>query len=421
MFVFWFFHRPVVIITDAQLVKEVLITKNLPKDKFGYSHLALLFGERMLGQGLLSEVSEEEWHWKRATLDPGFYRPSIVGMMESFNMTCDSFLQRLETLADGKAEVSMAEELVRINLDVIAKVAFDLDLNSTNNPDTPIPINIRIALEGLIQSFRKPFMRFQPSTFGYQAKCREAVRFVRGVAKEVIEKRLKAKMKGEDQHNDLLSHILLLPERDSCTTMDDMVDHFMSFVVGGEETVSNHLTFLLAAITSHPRVEERIVAEIDEVLGSRCAMRYEDLARLKYLEQASKEALRLHPPEPAITRVANESMTLGDYHIPARTSIMVNAYVLHHHSNYWDNPEEFDPERFSASNQENVEHYAYFPFSLGRHTCIGIHFAHVETKLLIARLLQTFKFNLLPGQDLKQMEHMTLSPKNGVRCTLSLR
>lgn len=163
------------------------------------------------------------------------------------------------------------------------------------------------------------------------------------------------------------------------------------------------------------------MAEIDEVLGSRCAMRYEDLARLKYLEQASKEALRLHPPEPAITRVANESMTLGDYHIPARTSIMVNAYVLHHHSNYWDNPEEFDPERFSASNQENVEHYAYFPFSLGRHTCIGIHFAHVETKLLIARLLQTFKFNLLPGRDLKQMEHMTLSPKNGVRCTLSLR
>lgn len=122
MFVFWFFHRPVVIVTDAQLVKEVLITKNLPRDKFGYSHLASLFGERMLGQGLLSEVSEEEWRWKRATLDPGFYRPSIVGMIDNFNTTCDSFLQRLESLADGKAEVSMAEELVRINLDLIAKV-----------------------------------------------------------------------------------------------------------------------------------------------------------------------------------------------------------------------------------------------------------------------------------------------------------
>ena len=165
----------------------------------------------------------------------------------------------------------------------------------------------------------------------------------------------------------------------------------------------------------------RIVAEIDEVLGSRCSVRYEDLARLKYLEQAIKEALRLHPPEPAITRMANESMIMGGFHIPAKTSIMVNAYVLHHHSNYWDNPEEFDPERFATCNLENVEHYAYIPFSLGRHTCIGIHFAHTETKLLIARLLQTFKFNLVPGQDLKQIEHMTLSPKNGVRCKLSLR
>lgn len=85
-------------------------------------------------------------------------------------------------------------------------------------------------------------MQFQPSTFGYQAKCREAVRFVRGVAKEVIEKRWKAKERGEDQHDDLLSHILLLPERDRHTTMNDMVDHFMSFVVGGKLGLSYSLT-----------------------------------------------------------------------------------------------------------------------------------------------------------------------------------
>lgn len=123
MFVFWFYHRPVVMITDAQLVKEVLITKNLPRDKFGYSHFSSLFGERMLGGGLLSEVSEEEWRWKRTTLDPAFHRPSLMGLMDNFTAICDSFLQRLETLADGKTVVSMAEELVRINLDMVAKVS----------------------------------------------------------------------------------------------------------------------------------------------------------------------------------------------------------------------------------------------------------------------------------------------------------
>ena len=165
----------------------------------------------------------------------------------------------------------------------------------------------------------------------------------------------------------------------------------------------------------------RLVAEIDEVLGSRCAVNYEDLGKFKYLEQASKEALRLHPPQPAITRMANEKITLGGYQIPANTSIMVDAHVMHHHMRYWDDPEKFDPDRFAPSNHEKVEHYAYIPFSLGRHTCIGIHFAQIQSKMLIARLLQTFKVKLLPGQDLKQVEHLTLRPKDGVRCTLTLR
>lgn len=122
LFVFWFYHRPVVMITDDQAVKEVLITKKLPRDTFGYSHFSSLFGERMLGCGLLSEVSDEEWQWKRTTLDPAFHRPTLLGMIDSFSTICDSFLERLQTLADGKTEVSMAQELVRINLDMVAKV-----------------------------------------------------------------------------------------------------------------------------------------------------------------------------------------------------------------------------------------------------------------------------------------------------------
>ena len=122
MFVFWFYYRPVVMITDDQAVKEVLITKKLPRDTFGYDHFSSLFGERMLGRALFSEVSEKEWQWKRSTLDPAFHRPNLLGMIDSFSTICDSFLQRLETLADGKTQVSMAEELVRINLDMVAKV-----------------------------------------------------------------------------------------------------------------------------------------------------------------------------------------------------------------------------------------------------------------------------------------------------------
>ena len=112
---------------------------------------------------------------------------------------------------------------------------------------------------------------------------------------------------------------------------------------------------------------------------------------------------------------------LGNYLIPSKTSIMVNAYLMHHHVRYWHEPEKFDPDRFESYNHEKVEHYAYIPFSLGRHTCIGMHFAHFETKVLLVRLFQTFKLKLIPGQELKRLEHMTLRPENGVVCTLSVR
>ena len=107
-------------------------------------------------------------------------------------------------------------------------------MNATNDPQSPIPTNVRIALEGFVQSFRKPFWRFQPSELGYQARCKKAVRFLRDVARGVIKQRQENKKKGEDGRNDILSHILKLQERDNRTTIEDMIDHFITFVVGGK-------------------------------------------------------------------------------------------------------------------------------------------------------------------------------------------
>lgn len=101
-------------------------------------------------------------------------------------------------------------------------------------------------------------------------------------------------------------------------------------------------------------VSIRVVAEIDEVLGSRRYVTSEDLTKLTYLDQTLKEALRLHPPQPAINRITKEETKLGDYVIPAGTSIMCDAHVLHHNPKYWDDPDKFDPERFNAENKSKV-------------------------------------------------------------------
>lgn len=117
-------------------------------------------------------------------------------------------------------------------------MAYDLDVNAIDSPDTPIPTNTRVALEGLVQGFRRPFMFFQPSTYPYQNKCIESVRILREAAKGVIQARMEAVQKQEDSHSDILSYILRIAEEDPTTTMDDLVDHFITFIVGGNFSAS---------------------------------------------------------------------------------------------------------------------------------------------------------------------------------------
>lgn len=121
------------------------------------------------------------------------------------------------------------------------QVAYDLDVDSINAPDAPIPSNTRAALEGLVQSFRKPFIRYQPSTYSYQEKCIESVKFLRTASKGIIEARIEAMEKGEDSHSDILTYIIKIAQENSETTIEDLVDHFMTFIVGGMSASSSVL------------------------------------------------------------------------------------------------------------------------------------------------------------------------------------
>ena len=122
--VLWVFHIPIVYISDAELTKKVLITSNYPKDSWAYDKLAYIFGERFLGKGLVTETDHEKWKEKRIALNPAFHRKYLKEFMEQFNASCDVLLAKLAKLADGKTEVSMADEFNRITLDIIGKVSY---------------------------------------------------------------------------------------------------------------------------------------------------------------------------------------------------------------------------------------------------------------------------------------------------------
>ena len=120
--IIWIFHIPLVYVSDADIVKKVLVTSNFPKDTWSYKRLGYLFGERFMGKGLVTETNHEKWKNKRLAVNQAFHRKYLKELLTQFNSSCDVFLARLTDLADGKTEVKMADEFNRITLDIIGKV-----------------------------------------------------------------------------------------------------------------------------------------------------------------------------------------------------------------------------------------------------------------------------------------------------------
>ena len=123
IFVIWFVHIPLAVVSDANIVREVLAVKNLPKDPFGYERMQYVFGQRFLGRGLFTDLNRATWESKRRTLNPAFNRNKLFNDLKTMNSCCENFIHRLENLADGKTEVSMADEFLVIALETLVKVS----------------------------------------------------------------------------------------------------------------------------------------------------------------------------------------------------------------------------------------------------------------------------------------------------------
>lgn len=118
----WLYHKPLVFLSDPELARKCLVNLNLPKNPFSYTSLGFPFGQRMVGNGLVTQMDHGVWQKRRTVLNPAFHRRHLMNFMSAFNNSCDLFLSKLDEMADGKTVVDMAQEFSRVTLDVIGKV-----------------------------------------------------------------------------------------------------------------------------------------------------------------------------------------------------------------------------------------------------------------------------------------------------------
>ena len=128
--------------------------------------------------------------------------------------------------------------------------------------------------------------------------------------------------------------------------------------------------------------------------------------------------MRLYPPVWACSRVAVRADEIGGFYVPAKSEVLLLPFVTHRHKEFWDAPDDFEPERFSAENSLNRPKFAYFPFGGGARQCIGNHFAQMEAQIIIAMVTQKFRVALVENHPVTPETSVTLRPKNGVQVIL---
>lgn len=190
-------------------------------------------------------------------------------------------------------------------------------------------------------------------------------------------------------------------------------------IFSGQDTTANQLSFTLLETLLNEDIENRICKEVDSVLGGKETVEFYDIAKLGYLGQALKESLRKHPLVGATARVTTKTEKFGQYLIPKGTKLHFSIFVSHHLPEFWDSPESFLPERFADTNKPS--NFVYFPFSCGPRVCIGKVFSAINATIVMARIFQKYKFQLVPGQTVQRGENLTLQPKGGVLCTVKER
>ena len=360
----------------------------------------------VLGQGL-STSEGGLWLRQRRLMQPVFHRKSVDAFGEMMVKDTEAMITRWQASPDTTVDV--AAEMSRLTQGVVTGALFGAGVGEEAGV---IEGTITTLMTEVAYRFEVPLYPPLSVPTPRNRRTRAALRTLDRAVYRIIEERRRAK-----PGDDLLSLLMETRDEDTGEAMNDkqLRDEVITLFVAGHETTATALSWTFYLLATHPEAEERVRAELDEVLGPEGRTpTVEDLPKLSYGRMVVEEAMRLYPPAWITNRQAlSEDVVLG-YRIPAGAFVMTLPYVLHRHPDFWERPDEFDPERFSPERSAIRPRYAYFPFGGGPRQCIGRGMALVETHLILSTVFRRCRMRLATQRPVEPLALATLRPSGGL-------
>ncbi|KAJ4701676.1 putative Cytochrome P450 [Melia azedarach] len=311
----------------------------------------------------------------------------------SFSLLIVNFIMRVVAGKRGTAEEAADMEVPKKFLLEFKEIFFpSLSMNICDF----FPILRLIGYKGI----EKNFIRLQKMRDDYLQKLID----------EVCLKKTSSSLTATSTRNmSLIETLLSLQESEPEFYSDDVLKSIILMMfIAGVETTTISLEWAMALLLNHPEALKKVKAEIDINVGSGRMLNDLDLHNLPYLRCVINETLRLYPPSPLLLpHSSSENCTVGGYHIPQGTMLIVNTSAMHRDPKVWEEPSKFKPERFEATFGER-EGFKYIPFGMGRRACPGAAMAVRTVAFALGSLIQCFEWEKI-GKEMDMSQNVGLS------------
>ena len=358
----------------------------------------------VVGDGIFMSEGEK-WKKQRRLIAPTFHHGNLLKMVDDMNHRIGLALE--EFRAADQRPVELSESMKRLAFGIVCEAVF----GTRHAGDF---VSLRQAMVYINRYLTRRFGALLPVPMSFPTpsnlKFHRALRIIDRTVWDLIGQK-KAESESGKPDEDLLTKMMLARDPETGEGMDpsQLRDEAVSMMLAGFETTGHLLPWILHELAAHPAHQQRLFLEIEQRIGQRIPGAEEAMA-LPFLNAVVDESLRLHPPVWAWTKRALEEDEIRGHRIPAGSILYLSPFLTHRHPEFWDRPGDFDPDRWTPELREKNK-LAFFPFGMGPRTCVGRHFALLEIKLILIRILQSWRLEPVPGHRTRGDFQITLGMK----------
>ncbi|PVH96074.1 cytochrome P450 [Periconia macrospinosa] len=415
-------------ISDMESLRQVLLTIDLPKVAM-YAEIS----RDKNSPGLFGEIREEPHKKLRKFLNPAFSVKYVDGLDHLFQQCVEVLIRRYYKISAAGAksfQVDLNEDLHNLALDIMGECSFGKGFGQTDpeaNPQEGVSADVWKSIPWAIftnisRRYQTVYLKKTLRLLGLNLKFDWSPAMVKAIDATV---KVRANNLGTCTHRpDLLQHVVeegMRPDTGVKMSTRDIVDQMSEILLAGAETTSGTLTTLFIELARNPMVKARLfetlpaLGPLDEIIGGK---RVRSDPTFDYLNACISETLRMHPIASEMgRRTGKEWVKLMDFNLPPHTVVSASYRKLHYNPQYWPEPFRFWPERFLPDKQADgapkADTKAYFPFSAGKHSCIGINFAWNEMRVVAANILARYDIQEVLGQDVTWRQYITIQITDG--------